>query len=209
MKSRFNRIYKSAMCCLRIAKNIFLFLLLPSCAYAQTIVAPNLMVIFANGYSMNYFLDNPTKKDVPGDTIDTKKHDHFNDLGDIDYYGTIYPKWGTMWSEKYYGEYKKSKMYIAKQALGTVLSTSVSDKINFGFATFRQTFGMEAASVTLTQRNAYLVPVPKDRTIYDKTTAEKQAYGYDANNFSYTDWPYIRIGYGGRTAQLGQGGAGL
>lgn len=206
MKSRFNRIYKSAMRCLRIAKNIFLFLLLPSCAYAQTIVAPNLMVIFANGYSMNYFLDNPTKKDVPGDTIDTKKHDHFNDLGDIDYYGTIYPKWGTMWSEKYYGEYKKSKMYIAKQALGTVLSTSVSDKINFGFATFRQTFGMEAASVTLTQRNAYLVPVPKDRTIYDKTTAEKQAYGYDANNFSYIDWPYIRIGYGGRAAQLGQGG---
>lgn len=188
----------------------FLLLFFTQSLSAQTTVAPNLMIIFGNGYSMNRWLNDANYG------YNSTDHQHFNDTG-LDAYV------GTPWLGKAFGQYAASKMYISKNALASVLNNTSSANINFGFATFRQTFGMEVASATLKTKEKYTLIVPNDSTIFTKTTADKQAYGYDYNNFGFVYWNFIGVGgrlvtswdaatqqfvtTGGRSAELGIQGA--
>jgi hypothetical protein len=170
----------------------FFFSYLPAYTHATQTIAPNLMVIFGNSYSMNRYLDDVTLPTVTNPP-------HFNDTSG----GGV----GTYFAYPLYGDDKNSKLYVAKQSLNTVLSSTASDKINIGFATFRQTFGMEAAATLHYTRGTWPLLEANDTTMLTggKTTQEKTDYGNIATNFKATEWYRIWLNSLGRSAKLGKG----
>lgn len=163
----------------------------PALNTAQTI-APNLMVIFGNSYSMNRELD-----DVTYPAVTPRR---FNDGASGAEGGN-----GTSYNIPLFGDQPSSKFYVAKQALSVVLNDNLSDNINIGFATFRQVFGMEAAATRFITRGTWPLVEPNDTSIYTQTTQQKTDYGIDAANFKYTDWGRIWVSGANREAKFGKG----
>ncbi len=157
-----------------------------------TTVAPNLMVIFANSWSMTRTMDDsgsPSLVDVEPYRFDDDGYKDPDDSNDSDY--------GTKASFAFYGDMPESKLYVAKEAFETLLlDDDITGEINFGFATFRQVFGARMYSMFY-RRNQYWTRVyppggPED-PIYEATTPEKSAFGRDPTNFSYTENPYFQL----------------
>lgn len=146
----------------------------------NSIVAPNLMIIFGNSRSMSRELDDVTWPDWT-----TASYRRFNDSSNN---GA-----GALWVTE--SDAPTSKFQIAKKALHDIIWDStnnrynpISNNINFGFATFRQTFGFEAVAADLEGSDAYMTVFPKDKTIWTKPTQDKQDYGTDVSNFGVMQW---------------------
>lgn len=156
----------------------------PPLAQAQTAtVAPNLMIIFGNSRSMERKLDDVNSPDWTTATV--RYFDDTNNDG-----------LGTRWIT--YTDAPTSKFRIAKDALRQLIWDSrknaynpISNNINFGFATFRQTFGFEAVSANMETRDAFNIGFPKDAAIWAKTTQERQTYGAHAKNYAVSRWGEI------------------
>ncbi|GAB6049934.1 hypothetical protein JCM16106_07780 [Hydrogenophilus islandicus] len=167
-------------------------------ANAQTtqVIAPNLMIIFGNSFSMNRKLDDQTYPAL-------SSYPRFNDDG---YLGSATP--GTDFPNPAWGDQSDSKLAVAKQALTSILNSPLSDNINLGFATFRTLFGLELATIKAKVNSTWPEVVPKDPSIYNDTNPNKEAYGRDPKNFSYVKWWRIWVpANGGRSAYLGRGAA--
>jgi hypothetical protein len=152
-------------------------LALPADAFAGAKANPNLMILFGTNWSMNYMPNNTTQPtvssptkivyDSSGNTINAE----FNDLANQ----------------------STSKFYIGKQALDQLLSDSVSDNINFGFATYRQLFGLDFAATKFRYDVIWRSATPKT-DISGLTTTQRYAYATDRNNFSNADLSIVENG---------------
>jgi hypothetical protein len=168
-------------------------------APAGVTVAPNLMVILGNSYSMNREMDNQTYPRGPLGPIQTQCPAAY---GSQPY--TPAPSFandpgcggaGTPFGDHLYGNQPTSKLYIAKQVLYNLLSSQSSANINFGFATFRQAFGLEN-SVATALTNAFwpfvLPPGGTPSNLTGNWTGQTQSQltskGTDPNNFAYVNW---------------------
>ncbi len=168
-------------------------------AQTATQVSPNLMIILGNSYSMNREMDNVTYPSGPNGPIQTQCP------ADISGSYTPSPVFandpgcggsGTPFPNHLYGNQPSSKLYIAKQVLYSLLTTSASNNINFGFATYRQAFGLQLATVTqLTSAfwvNIYPLgtspqnPIPS--SMQGWTTSQLNTYGSNPDNFAWVDW---------------------
>ncbi len=169
-------------------------------AHAQSVtVAPNLMVILGNSYSMNREMDNVTYPSGPNGPIQTQCPSTIS--------GNYTPApvfssdpgcggSGSPFADHQYGNQSTSKLYIAKQVLYNLLGSSASNNINFGFATYRQAFGLQLATVSqLTNTfwpNIYPSgtspqnPIPS--SMQGWTTDQLTTYGNNPDNFAWVDW---------------------
>jgi hypothetical protein len=184
---------------------------LPSPSWAapsdyETLVAPNLMIIFGNAWSMNRKMDDQTYPSLDLDGSGGKKWTEF-----------VYRVEN---NERYhlsnlYANQPESKFYQSKQAFLSVLNDDdISDKINIGLATFRQTFGLPNYSTkyklrgtwprvyppggkpadTASKRGNPASPAtahpdfPNGNPIYTASTPEKEIFSQDPKNFSYVNW---------------------
>lgn len=166
-----------------------------------TTVAPNLMVILGNSYSMNREMNNqtypngpngPIQKNCPatyGSSSYTPAPSFANDPG-CGGAGTPFP-------EHLYGNQPTSKLYIAKSVLYNLLNSQSSANINFGFATFRQAFGLENSVSTLVTNTfwPFLLPPGSNPTTNNwtgswtgQTQSQLNALGNDPNNFQGVYW---------------------
>jgi len=179
--------------------------LLPS-AQAQTTspstvtVAPNLMVILGNAYSMNRMMDNQTLPPGPGN-LEIQSRCPRSYGGAPFYPAPVFANdpgcggSGTPFPDGLYGNQPQSKLYIAKQVLYNLLSSEDSSNINFGFATYRQAFGMENSVVTALT-NAFWPKViapggspANPLGIYrGKTQTELNSLSRDPNNMAWVLW---------------------
>ena len=172
----------------------------------ETLVAPNLMIVFGNAWSMNRKMDDQTypslDEDGPGGNprssyvyrVENDERYHYSNL---------------------YANRPSSKFYQSKQAFLSVLNDDdISDRINIGLATFRQTFGLPNYSTNYKLRGTWplvyppggkpadsasirgnpLSPAtahpdfPNGNPIYTASTPEKEIFSQDPKNFSYVRW---------------------
>jgi hypothetical protein len=163
-------------------------------------VAPNLMVILGNAYSMNREMDNQTLPPGPGNLpIQSQCPAAYNSTpfdpapvfaNDPGCGGS-----GTPFPDGLYGNQPLSKLYTAKQVLYNLLNSQASSNINFGFATYRQAFGMEN-SVALVLTNAFWPQViapggsPANPLGNDsgQTQTQLNSLGSNPNNLAWTNW---------------------
>lgn len=165
----------------------------PMPTHAQTgsrvVVAPNLMIIFGNSFSMNRKMNDTEYPDIgqsptcpncdDGDPSDNQ-FPRFNDSG--------FGGQGTPFTYGAFGDHPDSKLAIAKEALKQVLDSPLSDEINFGFATFRQSFGLRLAATAATTRGTWPLLVPKNDDWPNWDNPTKVAYGRDPRNFEAVMW---------------------
>ena len=169
----------------------------------ETLVAPNLMIIFGNAWSMNRKMDDQSYPsldlDGPGGSptrdfvyrVENNERYHYSNL---------------------YANRPSSKFYQSKQAFLSVLNDDeLSSEINIGLATFRQTFGLPNYSVKYKLRGTWplIYPpggkpadgasqrgnpanpaaahpdFPNGNPIYTASTPEKEIFSQDPKNFSY------------------------
>jgi len=168
-------------------------------ATAGVTVAPNLMVILGNSYSMNREMDNKTYPSGPNGPIQTQCPAAYNGAS-----YTPAPSFandpgcggaGTPFGDHLYGNQPTSKLYIAKQVLYNLLSSQTSANINFGFATFRQAFGLENSVATALTNTFWPYVLPPGGTPSNltgnwsgQTQGELTAKGTDPKNFTYVLW---------------------
>jgi hypothetical protein len=172
-------------------------------APADTVtVAPNLMIILSTSASMAQEMQGsvypPAANGLPIQNTCPANYSSSSDYYPSDTFasddgcgGT-----GTTWSNNLYGNQPDSKIYIAKEVLYNLLKGSSANNINFGFATYRQAFGLQL-STSVSQSSAvypyiylpgasYSNPTPGS---YGNDTATKlNAVGSNPLNFSDTDW---------------------
>lgn len=149
------------------------------------LVAPNLMVIFANGYSMNREMNDI---DYPA-VLDAEKY-RFDDTGYIN--DPNLGERGTYNPNAVYGNKPSSKLYISKQVFTDILTDdAISADINIGFATFRTLMGGTAVTEQRLAHYTWPTIYPKDglvNSIYTDTNPNKLLFGQDPQNFSYVAW---------------------
>lgn len=167
-----------------------------------TTVAPNLMIILGNSYSMSREMDNiklpktPSGKELqnqcPANYSSTSDYQAVPSFANDPACGSA----GTPFPDRQYGNQPTSKMYIAKQVLYELMQSSKSNQINFGLATFRQAFGLQN-SVSTVLTNTFWPNIfpsngtfdnPLPGTLSGKTTEYRNTYGQDPNNFSWVSW---------------------
>lgn len=186
-------------------------------APAGVTVAPNLMAILGNSYSMNREMNNQTYPNGPLGPIQTQCPAAYAS-------GQAYtpaPSFandpgcggaGTPFGDHLYGDQPTSKFYIAKEVLYNLLSSQSSANINFGFATFRQAFGLEN-SVATVLTNAFwpfvLPPGGSPTNLIGSWTGQTQSWlnnkGTDPNNFTSVLWWPGWDNLGGHSFILGAG----
>jgi hypothetical protein len=197
---------------------------------------PNLMILLSNSASMSKNMPGTADANGPGNVplqsacpanynsaSDYVAVPTFNDGGTgacaipsgqtFGYPGTFFP-YGS------YGNQADSRFYIAKQALYNILTSNYAKNINLGFATYRQAFGLMAASVTQVSNAIYpniflpgqsgedpsTFPAP-----YDNYTPTQLAnVAQNPLNFSFVSWyPVYNSAYSGPSlygnALLGNG----
>ncbi len=192
-------------------------------------VAPNLMVILGNSFSMNremddihyprYTRDNSNKLLVDVDSgnspcpLAVDEDDplypdipRFDDYGCDDEGTTTDTGRGTMAPYRLLGDQPTSKFYIAKQTLYNLLDSDVSDGINFGFATFRQAFGLEMATSVVTTNATwpYVHPDNENSILTNWTDSDKNTFGRDEKNFRNVQWWRIWLDYNSDNALFGK-----
>ncbi|RUM94159.1 MAG: hypothetical protein DSZ28_04630 [Thiothrix sp.] len=172
----------------------------------ETLIAPNLMIIFGNAWSMNRKMDDQTypSLDLDGAGEKTWKDFVYRVENDERYH-----------LSNLYANQPSSKFYQSKEAFLSVLNDDdASDEINLGLATFRQTFGLPNYSTkyklrgtwplvyppggkpadTASKRGDPANPAaahpdfPDGNPIYTASTPEKEIFSQDPKNFSYTRW---------------------
>ena len=210
--------------------------IVPSLTSAETVtVAPNLMVILGNSFSMNrtmddvgyprYTRDGSNKRIVTDDgavlcpSVAMQNNDplhssipRFDDYGCNDVGTETNTGRGTPSPYQVLGDQPESKIYIAKKTLFDLLNSSASDGINLGFATFRQAFGLEAATVSLTTNATWAKVYPdNEQTILGSwTDSHKNNFGKDPKNFRNVEWWRVWSDYNrgsvlfGKSADSGQ-----
>ena len=169
-----------------------------------TTVAPNLMVIFGNSFSMNRTMDNLSYPDAAnGKPIQTDCPGNYNSSSDY-VPSPVFKNdpgcgTGTPYPYHQYGNQPDSKLYIAKQVLYNLLDSKASDNINFGFATFRQAMGLRL-NVTKLLTNAFWPqvfpsngtvdnPLPdKPDNLSSMTTQQLTDFANHPDNFAWTLW---------------------
>jgi hypothetical protein len=206
---------------------------IPLNAFASTItVAPNMMVIFGNSYSMNKILGDTATPQIPSNALPKSLHlndTSYNNAGitfNIPLYGSQSPATGNTATNAT----SQSKLYVAKTALAQVLNDSSSNNVNIGFSTFRQSFGMEVAATLGTIKTAsfqiadqtfsfgttsgttsnslsYSAISSTSELTGSATTQDKTNYGVTPTNFQFMYfWPWYVYGGGvNRSAYLGKG----
>lgn len=177
-------------------------------AFSNQKIAPNLMIIFGNSFSMNRMLDDSTLPSVA-----STPYPHFNDDGYVPadpsisdgLHGQFGP--GTPFIYPALGDQPLSKLVIAKNSLKSVLDSDLSNDINFGFATFRTIFGLEVATTAFYTNSTWPVVHPKNANIFFDTNPNKLAYGDNPANFAYVKWyrQWVPDPAGGRVSFLGKG----
>lgn len=166
-------------------------------------VAPNLMIIFGNSYSMNREMDNKTyPSTASGLPIQSQCLQNYIDAKQAFFPAPTFANdpgcggSGTPFPDALYGNQPTSKLYIAKEVLHQLLTSPKSDGINFGFATFRQAFGLQL-SVSTVLTNAFWPNVfvpggsqsnPLPGSLASATTNTLNTIGTDPNNFEYVSW---------------------
>ncbi len=198
---------------------------------ADTItVAPNLMVILGNSFSMNREMDDihyprytrdhsnkllvnvnsgtspcPLVAQDGGDPLhpDIPRFDDYgcNDDGTATNTGR-----GTMAPYRLLGDQPTSKFYIAKQTLYNLLNSDVSEGINFGFATFRQAFGLEMATSAVTTNSTWprVHPDDENNILTHWTDTQKNTFGREERNFRNVEWWRVWSHYNGGNALFGR-----
>jgi hypothetical protein len=153
---------------------------LPSqAAPAVSIVAPNLMIVMGNGYSMRREMNDQTTPDAGGTYMP------FLDATNGDA-----PMAWPQWNESSPAEAPSSKFFQAKQAITSIMDDdSLSANINVGFATWRTTFAQPAiaisASAQWTDGRAY----PADNAIINAPTPQRYTYADNMDNFIAMELP--------------------
>ncbi len=144
---------------------------------AQTtglIIAPNVMIVMANGVSMQREMDDQTYPGISGDEIR-------NFVEDANLSNTL-PQSVRTGS---HAEQPTSKFFLAKRAITEIMNDdSLSLNVNAGFATWRTTFAQPFLVVGSPNQSAWVEPIPSDinaRTAL--TTAQRFAYAADTTNF--------------------------
>ncbi len=193
-------------------------------------VAPNLMVILGNSFSMNRKMDDihyprytrdkssseynralvnangsapcPAAMKSDGDPLYTGIP-RFDDDGCNDPADTGV---GSMAPYRLLGDQPESKFYIAKKTFFDLLDSDVTKNINFGFATFRQAFGLELASATNVTNNTWPKVHPENETtiLTTWTDSQKTAFGKDPKNFRNVEWWRIWSNYNNSSALFGK-----
>ncbi len=163
------------------------------------LIAPNLMVIFGNSWSMNREMDDQTYPSVPAD----ERYQFADDKG-------------TLYAQNLYAGKPTSKFYQSKRAFREILKDDrLSGKVNIGLATFRQVFGLPSNSEDYVLNYSYVEALPSggktasnagysrkdpahpDRphprhpegnSIYEASTPVKEAFARDPENFSWIRW---------------------
>lgn len=158
-------------------------------------VAPNLMIIFGNTRSMSRANIN----DAQLDETQTSTIRYF-DTGANNGKGT---PWYVV------SDHPESKFVAAKKQLSTLLwkgvaGNPISDNINFGFATFRQSFGFDAVAAVLKSYLIYPSIYLKNtkKTIWDGNDTERTAADRDPYSFAGALW-YPFTTRGGKGTYLG------
>ena len=204
--------------------------IVPSLTSAETVtVAPNLMVILGNSFSMNrtmddvgyprYTRDGSNKRIVTDDgavlcpSVAMQNNDplhssipRFDDYGCNDVGTNTNTGRGTPSPYQVLGDQPESKIYIAKKTLFDLLNSSASDGINLGFATFRQAFGLEAATVSLTTNATWAQVHPdNERTILGSwTDSQKNSFGQNPENFRNVEWWRVWSDYNPGSVRFGK-----
>lgn len=182
---------------------------------ASVTVAPNLMVILGNSYSMNREMNNQTYPSGPLGPIQTQCPASYNGqpftpaptfANDNGCGGA-----GTPFGDHLYGNQPTSKLYIAKQVLYNLLSSQSSAQINFGFATFRQAFGLEnsVATVLTSAFWPFIFPPGGSQNNWTgnwtgQTQSQLTALGTNPNNFTGVYWWPGWDNAGGHSFELGR-----
>ncbi len=140
---------------------------------AAAIVAPNLMIIMGNGYSMNREMKDQTTPDAGG----TNKPFLDATNGDA-------PMSWPQWNETKPAEAPSSKFYLAKQAITSIMDEdSLSANINVGFATWRTTFAQQVVAISATEQGMSGRAFPADSAIISAPTSQRYAYADNPDNF--------------------------
>ncbi len=181
----------------------------------NTLIAPNMMIIFGNAWSMNREMDDQTYPsiDADGDGSNLDDRYRFDDAGYTD--NPSAGDRGTFYYSNLYANQPLSKLHQSKQAFLTALNNNeLSQNINLGFATFRQTFGLQVSTVDYLLNRTWpeVYPpggkpadsasyrgdpadpesahpnYPAGNPIYTASTPEKNTFAQDYSHFSYLRW---------------------
>jgi hypothetical protein len=172
----------------------------PLMVSASTIVAPNIMVILGNSYSMNRMMDNINLPSTPqGLPIQNQCPANYSGpyaaspvfANDPACGGT-----GTPFGEHQYGNQPDSKLYIAKDVLYKLMQSHSSDGINIGLATYRQALGLENSVATVLTNTFWPNVFPKGGdfsnplpgNLTNQSTAQLTAYGSNPDNMAWVSW---------------------
>jgi hypothetical protein len=146
------------------------------------IVAPNLMIVLGNGYSMNREMDDQTMPNAGGTNYPFLDATNGNT-----------PMASTQWNEIKSAQAPSSKFYQAKQAITSIMDDdTLSANVNIGFATWRTTFAQPAVAITESAQTTGGLAYPADRAIISAPTSQRYTYATNPDNFiavSLPMWP--------------------
>jgi hypothetical protein len=142
-------------------------------AATATVVAPNLMVIMGNGYSMNREMDDKNYPDRPG-------------LEPLPFVSLSNPAVdaGLHWEKTRYGDQPTSKFALAKQAMTELLNDdSLSANVNVGFATWRTAFAQPVWAAQTNFQFWGFQPFLNDFNVINLPTPLRYGYASNPTNF--------------------------
>lgn len=189
-------------------------------AQANTVmVAPNLMVILSTSASMAQEMQGsvyppaanglPIENQCPANYSSSSAYYPSDTFASDNGCGGT----GTVWANNQYGNQPDSKIYIAKSVLYNLLSSSLAQNINFGFATYRQAFGLQLSTSAFQSSAVYpyvYLPNasygnPTPGSYSTDTATQLDSVGANPLNFSDVDWWPIWDNNTGSDAFFGNG----
>jgi hypothetical protein len=146
---------------------------------AAAIVAPNLMIVMGNGYSMRREMDDQTTPNAGGTYMP------FLDATN----GNTPMSW-PKWNETSPAEAPSSKFYQAKQAITSIMDDdTLSANINVGFATWRTTFAQPAIAISASAQSTGGRAYPISSAIISAPTSQRYTYADNLDNFIALELP--------------------
>jgi hypothetical protein len=138
-----------------------------------TVVAPNLMVVMGNGYSMNREMDDRSYPGLPA-------------VAPMPFVSITNPTvdLSVSYRNHHHAEQPTSKFFLAKQAMTDIVNDdSLSANINIGFATWRTAYAQPVwAAQTNWQYKGYELFL-NDHDVINQPTPQRYAYASDPKNF--------------------------
>jgi hypothetical protein len=140
---------------------------------AVSIVAPNLMIVMGNGYSMRREMDDQTTPDAGGTYMPF-----------LDALSGNTPLAWPQHNETSPAQAPSSKFYQAKQAITSIMDDdTLSANINVGFATWRTTFAQPLRAIRASAQTTGGRAYPVDSTIISAPTPQRYSYADNPDNF--------------------------